>query len=220
MSEFQDVNPLVENARSVVVITNDLQCDRAMGILASVRAAMREVEKQRKHLKEPILESGRRIDKEAKKLLDPLEREESNIARMIETYATAKRVREAAEREKERLRLEQEAAALQAEAVAMLVNAGSDDEVQAAIDLADAGTEAVAMVKTAIAKGSDIKTDAGSTRKVYQYELVDITKVPEEYLVPPEERLARGKLFALERAGAPIDIPGMRKVEGTSIRTR
>lgn len=60
---------------------------------------------------------------------------------------------------------------------------------------------------------------AKSTVRIdYDYELMDISKVPEEYLKPPEERLARSALRAAAREQK--EIPGLKLVGKPTLMTR
>lgn len=68
-----------------------------------------------------------------------------------------------------------------------------------------------------------VRTESGATsteKMLWMWEITDATQVPEEYLIPPEERVARAKITAAVKSQGVRTIPGIRIFEKPSISYR
>ena len=75
-------------------------------------------------------------------------------------------------------------------------------EAEAVVEEARAGLDALKKTPVARATERSVQGSLGSKTsviKVWKYRLTDINKVPEDYLVPPEERLHKGALNAVAK---------------------
>ena len=234
---------------------------KVIQVLADIREELRSIDKQRKHLLAPALETQRRINGEARKASSVLEAENDRITKLVEAYDTTQRRRIAQHvaelahiinNDADRLLDDALKNAESAMTMARDVLRQAEDDYRTATEHGDeaeqlsvlervmradaevskAQEEVRILEQARVAAIGEINlaqrmTTTGSDGAVsvsiakYRYELDDITKVPEAYLVPPEERLDRAKLAALSRGSRrPQFIPGLRIVEGSSIRTR
>ena len=258
MGQIQVKDAAIEPAAELVtVIANDQQQAVGLEVLARLRDGVKQIEAQRVALKEPHLEAGRAVDKEAAAFKNRFEVHIQRILPMLTRYDTQKRIAAEKERlEAERVAKEQaaelkrlaeeQAAELakeagQAKEVAELALAGAgteEEQLEALQASEDADRNAMAaqmqagnieaMASTLVqSAAANVFTGrsygaAGATAKSrveYYHELEDITKVPEQYLVDPVDRIRKS---ALPRASTtrPAEIPGFVIRERTAIATK
>jgi len=92
-------------------VTNDAEAGEAAALLREVNRQRREGEKERKSLKEPILEAGRRLDARFREVMEPLDAVDEVLRGKLGTYqAEQDRIRREEEARLERERQEREAA--------------------------------------------------------------------------------------------------------------
>lgn len=86
-------------------VTNADENSKAVGAQSALKDMLRLVERQRKKLKEPLLEAGRELDRQVAAWVTELEQEEGRISNLVTQFAEAeaRRVREEEELQRRRL---------------------------------------------------------------------------------------------------------------------
>jgi len=238
---IEERDKLVSEARKVTAITDDFDLEIATVAARELKGLLRETEKTRKLVKEPVLDLCRQIDFTAGDFMKPAQDELTRIERFLTTYATAQ-YRAAAEAEAkrqaeidrieadrsqaeqagqqaERARKQADKAAQQAAEREMLgerVRKAEQARIEAAkaaaavqAEAAKASQERLAKEAQAVASGPVVtpyRAAGMSTRKVPQFEVLDIWKVPREMVRIEPNREA---ILDAIRKGV-RDIPGLR----------
>ena len=141
-------------------------------ILVDLQKWAKDLEKNRKTLKEPIIKAGKDIDKIFKVALDPLAAAVANQKRhyaMLQQQAEEAR-KKAAEEEAKRIQKNAEKRAERAEAKA---EKGDDEAAQRAEDIRAQAEMEAEHAKAAIATAAKPVAKGVSDRKVWKYEITD-----------------------------------------------
>lgn len=201
----------IHDTALAVIVRSPREYERAAEDLKRVKGKFKEVESCRVHLKEPVLEQGRRIDEffraplkfltdaEAaiKKALIGYENEQKRIAaeKQRELEEAARKEREALEAKAraERERIDREAEELRKKALEAQQSGDSAEAnkllVQAATKVADSEEKAESILAEAATKiaptvSADIPLVAGqSTKTVWRARVVDASKVPDQFKI-------------------------------------
>lgn len=199
----------------------------------TIKALLKEVEKQRDALVRPRNEEVRRINAYAAQIREPLEQAEEYLQGQLEAYELEQRkIREAEERrieEERRARerqLEEEAAAKREELAERVSQQYHSPVFGGAEEPQDAQRAAIDIERDLEAKRAELNRETASqkldlayerrirnTRYVWDCELVDINQVPAEFLI---RTLNKQMVLAAARAGR-IQIPGLRIFQKPSI---
>lgn len=196
---------LLNQARTVGVISDSFDADCAADVLKNITAAVKEMEATRKEVKAPVLELGRRIDDVAKSWLSDLEAEKKRINRTLGDYqAEQDRIRRDAER---REREAQDQARREAEAAL-----AAGDQAAAA--------EAAEKIAQSSAKVSESahRPEGVSVRTAYKFEVEDIDALfkarPDLCLIQPDNAAIRAAVKKTQ------SIPGLRVWQESSAVAR
>ncbi len=191
-------------------VPDKVETEKDAEIVSEYRA---QFNKRKKDLDEQRLEmtSGARetitmVNSAFKLIIERAERAVQLCDNMLKPYlAEQRRIREEAEREererKEEERRRQEQLEREAEEAKRIAQESTDKAAltEAEKKVADARSD-VDEIRRTPAKPKPKKSVTGSLgsktglRKIWKYRVVDIDKVPEEYLLPPEDRVKKGEL--------------------------
>lgn len=197
----------LERAESLT-ITDAATYEGATEDLKAIKAKYREIEAERKALKQPIDEAARRVQSFFKPPLDFLTKAEGVIKRKLSDYSreqqriqqeAQRKADEAARKERERLA----ARARKAE------ESGKAEKAEQLAQQAETVTAPVVARETP-------KVQGVSTRKVWKFRIKDRAKVPEQYKTIDERKIG-GVVRSL---GGDADIPGVEVYEEDVIAAR
>lgn len=219
---ISDMDMLEEKLTNMPNVASDEECEIVSEYRAQFRAKAKLLDKERLAMTEgaratvkmvnekytAIIERAQRCTQLADNKLLPFMQERERKRRAAED--AARRQREA---EEEALRKE---AAAKAEAE-RIANETQDAEAlkasEAAVREAREGLNELRRTPVPKVEAKSVDGVLGSStglRKVWKYRLTDIAKVPEEYLVPPEERLNKGALNKLAKSEQDMaTVPGI-----------
>ncbi len=192
---------LPDQARQVRVIDNP-SMEKANGLLMDVRAIRKEIQDTFKPLAEKAHQAHKAILEQQKKTEAPLVEAEGILKAQIKSYMDEverlrreeeRRLQEIARKEEEERRI---AEALQAEAE------GNKEEAEAIL-------EEPAYIPMPTVKADIPKVDNRLFRKVWKFKVVDIKKIPIQYLVPDMVKIG-GVVRAMKDK---TDIPGIQIYE-------
>lgn len=179
---------LQEQAESFVIACDEDDVG-AKTLLAQVRGVLKDADVRRKEIKEPYLRTGKQIDDAFKTAAAPWKAAETALISKTGAYHKQKiEAEQAALRERERLERSRQAAMNTVQAVGQLVDGQPD----------------LPPVPAPVA--TTTRTAAGDVSMVAHrgFQIVDVTLIPREYLVP--DRVAIGKAY---RDG--FDVPGCKE---------
>lgn len=201
--EFKDLPPPDKYAPLVaVVIQSDQDAAYVGDQRKEIKDQLKEVERIRAYLKEPVLEQGRRIDAQAKTVSEPLVKIVSAIdAKLLEWAKSQEEIRI----EEEKRKREEELARLEAErqAQASIAEAFGDD---AAIKATQEIEKNVARLEAKPIEASSAVRSGYSTtfvQKRWKFKVVDPKAVPREFLVVDEVKLGKYATAMRETATVP-----------------
>lgn len=190
-----------------LIITNELQATEMDDILSQIKKYYKEVEDKRKELKAPIIASGKALDAFFDKPKQTLDNAMQIISRSILDYR--RRIAEEARKAQEELnrKAEEERRKL-AERADKAEEKGKDDKAELLRMKADA---VVAPVINA-----EVKLDKSVIVKTWKYEVVDIDKLPREYMIPDDSKI--GKM--VRASGGTLKIEGVRIYPEETLRAK
>lgn len=217
------VRELVEKCHSAVLL-NDADMGVAAVIAKATKEAWKALDEKRKSMTEPLRAHEKTINDAFRPFLETLNQAESALKVKQNAYDAKKR-REAEEAARiERERQEQERLELAAKKEREAEEARKAGDLPAADRLAyeadhilEEAADAPAPVPVIPPKyGSDYGVSAGR-RTTWEFEIVDINKVPREYFLLDEQRIK----MEIRRARQPVrEIPGLLIKQTTSITNR
>lgn len=247
LDQDQEARDMVERANILAAkvdryleIKDEEEAARAQELLAQIKRSIRAIDEKRKTLGAPFREGLNNLNAEFKPYLDMLNKELSRLNPSVTRYLVEKereadrqrreaerKAQEEAEKQRERIeaqyrkemeKLEAEREQVKDERKRRLI----EDEInglrrQLGLSLKRFEEEEKKPAATPT-RVHGVHGSSSTLRKDYAYELVDITKVPEKYLKPPEERLDYGKLR--EAARGKRKIAGLKLVEKHTTMTR
>lgn len=196
-------------------IPDEIETEKDAEIVGEYRAQfnkrVKDLEKERKEMTAPLLEVKRSLDGKYNAIKERCQRAIQLCDNMLRPYlAEQRRIREEAEVE-ERRRKEAEAQADREAEEALKEAQRIAEESTEKAELKDAESK-VAEARTAVnevrsrpAKPKPAKSVTGSfgskvgISKVWKWRIVDISKVPEEFMLPPEECVKRGELTKIAK---------------------
>ena len=180
-------NDLIAELKKITAITTMLSVHMAAPAIEDATAFLRNLEKERKEIKTPVLDAGKLIDSLAKQAAGNLEAEVKRVNRLVGDYLAEERRKVEAEKER-----------IMAEEAAKLSDAKNDEEANAIVTKAYESISAVELPKVANL----------SVRKEMVVEVFDILALAKEYptLVRMEPKLSDIKAFL----SAGKELPGVR----------
>ena len=217
--ELRDsANVLVSKAGQFVTPTDDESAKILTEYVAQGKALVKLLESKRREMKAPILERTKELEASFKGPDGPmtaLEKAVKQVEAALKPYLVEKQrkqdekerlereARERAEREREDARrAEEEAAAAAAAAESEEERRKAQAEVEAArANLDNLSTQVSTPARKTV--GAKTTTDRGSSAQLrdnWKYRVVDISQVPENYLVDPEDRVNRTKLNKMAKS--------------------
>lgn len=224
---------LARKGSQPIVIANDEDLARWSEFAAQCKAHADEMEKEKKRLTEGARLTVKRINEAIGPKIDELLRMAAPIVIACTTYMRRKQEAQKAAEDAERRRVAEaeENAQRARDAAAEAVAAGSADVAEKVAE----ATEAAAVVDDAVQRAVTTIETAGDAKRVegtlgskstladrWTWQLVDISKVPEEYLKPREVDSARlNKLAAqLKADGDETTVPGIRFINDPVLQQR
>lgn len=180
------------NEAGKLVITDQASYDKAVEKIAQVKQYIKDVEKQRKTITDPLNQAMKATNALFKPVRDQLEATEKALAGAILDWR----------REQERLEAEKQAE-LEAK-----VESGEMDFDEAL----DQASNTQQLDKTSTTKRGNV-----TIRTIKDIEVVDITKVPEEYFELNISRLRADALGNKAQGVEPKEIPGVKVIERESV---
>lgn len=221
----------LESCRLVATVNDEFEAEVAGTTLVEVAGLLKECEKSRKQIKQPILDLSRAIDSTAEAFSADLQKHSDRIRGLIGAYrarveeqqriAERKRQEELARIERERLAAEVEAkrkadealkaAATPEQAEAVVVTAEAEVK-RVEVQAAQQATQAPIVPRVAPIAGVSVKS-------AWVFEVVDLDELhkanPQFVTLTPKAR----EINAAISAGA-RNIPGLRIWEGKEVRVR
>ena len=190
-----------DQARGIIVVNNE-SMERANTLLLDIRALRKEVEATFKPLAQKAFEAHKAVKAQWDKAEAPLKEGEAILKSSIRAYMDeVERIRREEERRLQEIARKQEeerrlAEALQAEAE------GNKEEAEAIL-------EEPAYIPMPTVKADIPKVDNRLFRKVWKFKIVDIKKIPIQYLMPDMVKIG-GVVRAMKDK---TDIPGIQIYE-------
>lgn len=180
-----------------------------------IKDKLKEIEKVRSYLKEPVLEQGKRIDAQAKKVSEPL----LKIVKAIdEKLLNWHRSQEVVRLEAEKKKREEELARLAAEkeAQASVAQVFGDESAKQAV--ADIEKNMTRLEVKPIEVTNKVSTGMSTSyvQKRWKFAVTDPTLVPREYLMVDETKI--GKVVTALKGDT--NIPGVKVYEEATIGGR
>lgn len=235
-----------EAGRELVVQTEDDY--RVAGEhLVALAARKKELDAKRRELVDPLNATVKRINDWFRDPIARCDEGRGRIERGMSAFrAEQRRIEEERQRvaaeaaRKERERLEREAAAAEEKArkereraeekARLLEEQGKAERAEAAreaaerrererLEAAERQRAAAAMVPAApVVTAAPVKAQGVSTRKVWDFEVVDVAKLPAKFLIADEKKIRK----VVGALGADTEIPGVRVFERevTAVRTK
>ena len=173
--------------------------------LQSIKKKAKEIEAKRQELKAPILDAGRKVDDLFKPALAVLAAAEESIKKQMVTW----------QREQERIRREaEEKARIELEkAERARIKAIEKGDVTKVAKL----EEKVATIAATVAEAPQVaKVKGFSITEIWSAQIVDVSKIPREYMIPDQERLDGLAKAHKEN----LSIPGVLAVKRDSAASR
>lgn len=167
----KDTQDVLSKVNSIQV-RNDVEMTQAGELLSKVKDRLKRVEEKRKEYVQPLNDQVKKINGDFKSLAEPYVKMERDLKSAIGTYVT-----EQQRIERERVRAEEEARREEARKIAEKENI-SNRKALAQIEK-PVETKVVTSVKTETAKVV--------TKTVTKFEIVDPSKVPDDYKVVSEQ---------------------------------
>jgi len=207
------------------VIENDEDEKMAATLLAAAKIRMKRIEELRIFFVKPLNDHVSEINKGLKGLYNPLKEVSKELDIGLSSHhkkREAEKARIAKEEEEKRLKEEAEAlkaaeAAKKVEETALPAQANTNmssgvDELENSL-IANVASSRVAVPETKTV----VNTGIGkvSYKKVWTYELEDVTKIPREYLIVDEKRIGQEV-----RSGKLRELAGVNIFEKTTTQTR
>lgn len=221
----------IESCKTVTKVENDFDAEVAGTVLVEVAGLLKECEKSRKAIKEPVLQLCRQIDSIAAAFSDDLEKQSGRIRGLVGTYRARieeeqraierKRQEELARIERERVSAESEAKRKADEA---LKAAQTPEQAETAVVAAEAEVkrvEAKAAQQAALAPVAQrVAPIAGvSVKSVWVFEVTDINELhksnPQFVTLIAKAREINAAICAGAR-----NIPGLRIWEEKGVKVR
>jgi hypothetical protein len=197
LTEWNALSIKAERIADAISIDSDEEEQMGIDSLADVKRFMKQVEDARKGQVDPFNKLVKRVNDMFRPIGDGLEKSESAIKDKVKQWRIKKeQIRQAEERKR------------QAEYAAKIA------EEQAKAKLEKREAEIVIPPPAIIQTQTKGSTSTASSRKVWKYEIVDESKIPDEYFV-----LDESKIKNMIRAGT-REIPGVRIYEDFEISVR
>ena len=201
-TEIQEVTTLAlavpDQAKQLTVIANNDDYIKAGNILLTIKDLRKKIEASYKKIKQTIDAEKKTVLEEEREQDKPLLEAENWIKPLISSYlAEQEKIRKAEEdRLREQARLAEEERQLQAALAAE--QSGNKEDAQAIID------EPV-YVPPIVVQKSVPKVAGISMSKQWKYRIVDINKIPREYMMPDEKRIGG----VVTKMQGQVPIPGV-----------
>jgi len=205
LGKMQELEKHLENMPEVA---DEEQASLVSEYRTQLKLQAKELDTERLGMTKPIRELTTTLNQKYNVHIERAERAARLCDNLLMPYMQEqKRIREEAERaaaeakrEEDKLKAEEEAALKRAQqiatetadAAALTEAEGDVSEARAALNKLGTRTS-----KAPMAPAKSVTGALGSKtglREVWKYKVVDISKVPEEYLLPPEERVRKGEL--------------------------
>ena len=179
-STRESFNRIIDQTKNFV-IADDSGLDRATDMVKSLKLGNKELEKRRKELVDPYNETVREINNAFKGLQKMAEGAVQTLGGQMTHYHGQVEARLRKEEEDRRRREAEELKEQAADRIIAAVADGEDvkDEMQAIDERLDELSGPITKAPKSVSYGSK---GSSSTRKVWTFDLEDITKVPARYL--------------------------------------
>lgn len=217
-------------------IPDEVTTEKDAEIVSEYRAQfnkrVKELETERKEITGPLLEIKRQLDGKYNAIKERAQRAIQLCDNMLRPYlAEQRRLREEAEAAERKRKEEEEKAKAEAEEKlreAQRIAKESTDKAKLAEQEAEVAKARAAVdeIRRTPAKPMPAKSVTGSLgsktglTRVWKWRVVDIDKVPEEYLLPPEERIQKGMVTKIAKSQQETAfIPGIEFYCEDSIRS-
>lgn len=156
-------------------IANQADVDTANIILKHISVQMKTIEAKRKTFTQPLNQSLKEINSTFKTLMEPLQTAKSILTQKVMTWR---------QEEQRKIRIEQERIAKEEERRRKIQEAHKEKGHEV--------SEPIVMAKPKLLE----ETDTTSTRKVWKFKIIEMGKIPREYLIVNEsfvrEAIRRG----------------------------
>jgi hypothetical protein len=198
-----------------MTITDDADAGYVSDRRQEVKERLKEIEKFRKHITEPLLESKKRIDLEAKRISTPLEAIVQVLdSKLIGWHKAQEQVRIEAEKKKRA----EEAKRLEEEKKAQLKVAMLTNDEKAASNVSEIDKNLERLEARPIQIQNNVRTARSTSYLIerWTYEVVDPLQIPREFLMVDESKLRK---FATETQGEK-QVPGVKFFKEASIGGR
>lgn len=210
---LRDVQQLEGYLENMPEVASEEEAELVSEYRTQLRKRCKELDQERLNMTKPFREGITNLNQKYNVHIERAERAAKLCDNLLMPWMREqKRIREEAERaERERLAAEAEARrrleAEQAEAERIARETADAEALQSAESNVNEARAALNQLGTRtgkqVAPAKSVTGSLGSTtglREVWKYRVTDISKVPEEYLVDPEDRVRKGELNKLAKS--------------------
>lgn len=192
-------------------LADEAAFNEANDVVRVLKGAIAELEENRKRIKQPFFDAGKAIDKTFRDAMQPIQDRMDTILRRMSDYQ-----RRVEQERREAERAAREAAEKQRKALeAKAAKAEEKGDFEKAMNLEE---QALASSVPEPAAPPPPKTKGISTRRRYVWDLVNLEKIPAEYLTLDEKAI--GQVVRALGKKAESTIPGIRVREETTTQVR
>lgn len=207
-----DIDELEEALDNMNVVETEEQAGFVSEYRTQLRTKLRELDTERKEMTAPLRQLQAKLNDKYRVHIERAERIVQLCDNMLKPYLEERRrqreAEERAERERreaeKRARAEAEAAEREAARIAQeTTDKAALKEAERRVEESRAAADELRRTPTRKPTPKGVTGTLGSQtglRDNWKWRVVDIDKVPEEFLVPPEERVQRGKLTNIARS--------------------
>jgi len=193
---------LLELTKAVQAVESDDQLKEAGRLQTAAKKHLSELEKVRKAVKQPAIDVGKQIDAQAKELRAELEAEAERVRKLNGKYAT----KLAAEAEAERQRIAAE-------------EASKAEQAESAPTFGGVALEPMPIAPPPEMPTGKVHTGANAMVEVWDFDVVDPTKVPREFLSVDEVKIRAHVAYCKKMKQAP-EVAGVRFSKRVDVRSR
>lgn len=190
---------------ATIIVENDEQYAMASEVLCQVKARLKRVEQKRLEYTKPLNDQVKKMNADFKEAAAPYVEMELTIKGKIGAYVTEQRRKQEEAERQERLRRQEEAR--------KLAESENISRQKAAAEIRKQHEEQEALVPKGPAQQTSVKTSTAKvvTKVVTKFEVIDPSKVPDEFKIVDE------RLIRIALSGGAKRIPGVKIWEDTQV---
>lgn len=216
---------LVEMAQGIERVAGASSQQAATDMLTRLTKVLTGIEQDRKRVKEPFLNFGRKLDGDVSGFIQPLEKEKSRIKGLIAAFAEENLRKEREAREAQERALAKAAAERREAELAAQIATTKAEQEKAQEQIAKADAKAVEAVMAPVVAAP--KAEGLKIKQSWKVEVVDgwaLGRAFPELVDPPKARMSKVveavKNLAATNPNEPPTLPGCKVSWGTDVSSR